>query len=62
MVIKKLRNTNAEKDSYLDTFTIIVISVSLGIISYIAVRGSIDHALQHKLQLSALSQRISTFF
>ena len=35
-------------------FTVIVISVSLGIISYIAVRGSIDHALQHKLQLSAI--------
>ena len=35
-------------------FTVIVISVSLGIISYIAVRESIDHALQHKLQLSAI--------
>jgi len=35
-------------------FTIILISVSLGIISYIAVRGSIDHALEHKLQLSTV--------
>ena len=35
-------------------FTIIVISVSLGIISYIAVRESIDHALRHKLELSAI--------
>jgi signal transduction histidine kinase len=35
-------------------FTVIVISVSLGVISYIAVQESIDHALQHKLQLSVI--------
>lgn len=35
-------------------FTVIVISLSLGIISHIAVREGIDHALQHKLQLSAI--------
>ena len=35
-------------------FTVIVISLSLGIISHIAVREGIDHALEHKLQLSAI--------
>ena len=37
-------------------FTVIVISLSLGIISYIAVREGIDHALQHKV-LSLRSQQ-----
>ncbi len=35
-------------------FTVIVISVSLGVMSYIAVQEGIDHALQHKLQVSAI--------
>lgn len=35
-------------------FTVIVISLSLGIISHIAVREGIDHALHHRLQLSAI--------
>jgi len=38
-------------------FTVIVISLSLGIISHIAVREGIDHALNHKLQLSAIVAR-----
>ena len=37
--------------------TVVVISVSLGIISYIAVRRSIDHTLQHKLELSGIVAR-----
>ncbi len=35
-------------------FTVVIIAVSLGVISYIAVREGIDHALQHKIQLSAI--------
>lgn len=34
--------------------TVIIISVSLGVISYIAVRESIDHTMQHKLELSRI--------
>ena len=35
-------------------FMVVVISVGLGVISYIAVQEGIDHALQHKLQLSVI--------
>jgi signal transduction histidine kinase len=34
--------------------TVIIISVSLGVISYIAVRESIDNTMQHKLELSRI--------
>lgn len=34
--------------------TVVVISVSLGIISYIAIKESIDHSLQHKLELAEI--------
>lgn len=37
--------------------TVVIISGSLGIISYIAVRESIDHTLQHKLELSEIVAR-----
>jgi len=37
--------------------TVVVISGSLGVISYIAVRESIDHTLQHKLELSEIVAR-----
>ncbi len=37
--------------------TVVIISVSLGVISDIAVRESIDHTLQHKLELSKIVAR-----
>lgn len=37
--------------------TVVIISGSLGLISYIAVRESIDHTLQHKLELSEIVAR-----
>ncbi|MBA4374440.1 MAG: hypothetical protein C0402_16445 [Thermodesulfovibrio sp.] len=37
--------------------TVVIISGSLGIISYIAVKESIDHTLQHKLELSEIVAR-----
>ncbi len=37
--------------------TVVIISGSLGVISYIAVRESIDHTLQHKVELSQIVAR-----
>src|ERR1039458_4028173 len=37
--------------------TVVIISGSMGVISYIAVRESIDQTLQHKLELSQIVAR-----
>src|ERR1700690_68940 len=37
--------------------TVVIISVSFGIISYIAIRESIDHTLEHRLELSRVVAR-----